>query len=130
MDTSEFSFIDEPIEAVFNEPPLFLKAPPCPNAFIWRGELYPVLEILETWQDFKRRGKFTRNMRGEHLEAAARHGSWGVGRFHFRVRTPGDRIFQIYYDRAPVNAGDRAGHWLLYGERTSALGILRFIFSF
>jgi hypothetical protein len=117
MDTSEFSFIHEPIEAIFNEPPLFSKSPPCPNAFIWREEFYPVVEMLESWQDFKRRGKYARNMQTEHLQAAARRGSWGVGRFHFRVLSELGRVFQIYYDRAPENAGDRGGHWFLLGER-------------
>ena len=27
------------------------------------------------------------------------------------------RIFEIYFDRAPQNAGDRKGHWFLKGER-------------
>jgi hypothetical protein len=117
MDTSEFSFIHEPIEAIFHEPPMFSKTPPCPDAIIWRGEFFPVLEMLESWQDFKRRGKYARNMRAEHLEVASRRGSWGVGRYHFRVRVPDNRIFQIYYDRAPENAGDRAGHWFMFGER-------------
>ena len=117
MDTSEFSFIHEPIEPVFHEPPLFSKMPPCPDAFIWRGDFYPVLELLETWQDFKRRGRFARNMREQHLQIAAQRGSWGVGRFHFRVRSLDERVFQIYYDRAPENAEDRGGHWFLMGER-------------
>jgi hypothetical protein len=73
--------------------------------------------MLETWQDFKRRGRYARNMRQEHLEVALSRGSWGVGRFHFRVLAPEGRIFQIYYDRAPDNADDRAGHWILSGER-------------
>lgn len=117
METSEFSFIHEPIEAIFHEAPLFSKSPPCPNAFIWRGEFYPVLEMLETWQDYKRRGRYARNMQPEHLAVAAQRGSWGVGRFHFRVLVPEGRIFQIYYDRAPESAGDRSGHWFLMGER-------------
>ena len=117
MDTAEFSFIHEPIEALFEEPPLFLKSPPCPAAFIWRGEFYPVLEMLETWQDYKRRGRYARNMREGHLQTASRRGSWGVGRFHFRVRSLDERVFQIYYDRTPDNAGDREGRWFLLGER-------------
>jgi hypothetical protein len=28
----------------------------------------------------------------------------------------GGRVFDIYYDRAPEAAGDRAGHWYLFRE--------------
>lgn len=117
MDANPFSFIDEPITAIFNDPPVIEKSPPCPDAFIWRGEEFRVVEQLEVWQDFKRRGRFARNMQPAHLASAARRGSWGVGRFHYRVRTAEGRIFQLYYDRAPLNAADRGGHWFLFGER-------------
>jgi hypothetical protein len=117
METTPYNFIDEPIEVIFHDPPMLLKSPPCPAAFIWRDEEFQVVEMLETWQDYNRRGRFAHNMRPEHLSSAARRGSWGVGRFHFRVRVSGGRIFQIYYDRAPESAGDRAGRWFLLGER-------------
>ncbi len=93
------------------------KSPPCPAAFIWRGETFPIAEMLEAWQDFSRRGRMARNMRPEHASAASRRGSWGVGRFHFQVRVEDGRIFELYYDRAPESAGDRKGHWFLLGER-------------
>jgi hypothetical protein len=57
-----------------------------------------------------------KNMQPAHAQAAARRGSWGVGRFHFRVRTQDSRFFDLYYDRAPEDAGDRAGHWVLFRE--------------
>jgi len=110
-------FIDEPIEVVFDRPPALVKSPPCPSAFIWREQTFPVIELLETWQDFRRRGRSGHNMRPGHLSTAARRGSWGVGRFHFRVRIEDGRVFEIYYDRAPESAGDRKGHWYLLGER-------------
>jgi Domain of unknown function (DUF6504) len=119
MQTSPMNFIDEPIEVIFNKPPLLEKSPPCPDAFVWRDETYPVIEMLETWQNFDRRGNMERNMRPSHITMAAKRGSWGVGRFHFRVRVPGGRIFELYYDRAPESAGDRKGHWFLLGERKS-----------
>lgn len=121
METSDFSFIDEPIEVIFHEEPLFSKVPPCPNAFIWREEFFPVIEMLETWQDYKRRGRYARNMREEHLRVALRRGSWGVGRFHFRVLVPEGRVFQIYYDRAPENVNDRSGSWFLFGEKRQSV---------
>ena len=61
-----------------------------------------------------------RNMRPDHALAAARRGSWGVGRDYFRVRTgvtAGDgRIFDIYYDRSPKTASERKGMWFLFRE--------------
>lgn len=117
MEPLPLSFIDEPVEVVFNSPPLHTKSPPCPDGFTWRGITYAVVEMLETWQDFRRRGRLARNMQPEHAAAAARRGSWGVGRFYFRLRVEGGRIFDLYYDRAPESAGDRMGHWFLLGER-------------
>ena len=51
------------------------------------------------------------NMRPDHLEAASRHRSWGVGRDYYRVRTDVGRVFDIYYDRAPKDSKDRKGGW-------------------
>jgi hypothetical protein len=117
MELPPLMFIDEPIEVIFHRPPMLAKSPPCPDAFIWQGETYEVVEMLEMWQNFQRRGKMARNMQPEHAQAASRRGSWGVGRFFFAVRVQGGRIFEIYYDRTPEAAGDRMGHWVLRGER-------------
>jgi hypothetical protein len=117
MPTSPLNFIDEPIEVTFDRPPAMSKSPTCPSAFIWRGQTYPVVEMLETWVNYERRGDMARNMRPSHTLMAAKRGSWGVGRFHFRVRVADGRVFEIYYDRAPASAGDRLGHWFLLGER-------------
>lgn len=116
-DSLPLSFIDEPVEVTFNEPPLLSKSPPCPATFTWRNETYMVAEMLEVWQNFERRGRMSRNMRPSHRIMAAKRGSWGVGRFHYRVRVEDGRIFDLYYDRAPKDAGDRQGHWFLLGER-------------
>ncbi len=118
MASSPISFIDEPVEVIFDKPPVMIKTPPCPSAFVWRGDTYRVAEMLETWQDFTRRGRFAHNMRPSHAAAATRRGgSWGVGRFHYVVRVADGRVFDLYYDRAPNSAGDRHGHWFLFGER-------------
>jgi hypothetical protein len=117
MDEFPLAFIDEPVEVTFQSPPVYRKSPPCPSAFVWRGETYPIVELLETWQDYRRRGRMARNMRPEHAVVASHRGSWGVGRFYFRVRVEDGRVFDLYYDRAPESAGDRMGHWLLLGER-------------
>jgi hypothetical protein len=112
------NFFAESIEVFFDIPPAYEKSPPCPQRFIWRGNEFQVVEVLEEWSDFQRRGRMARNMKPTHLAAASRAGSWGVGRFSFRVRVNGDQVFEIYYDRAPENAGDRKGHWFLHSERT------------
>jgi len=57
------------------------------------------------------------NMAPVHLASAARNGSWGVGRFYFRVVVESGQIFEIYYDRAPKDVDNRKGGWFLKGER-------------
>jgi hypothetical protein len=110
-------FIDEPVEVLFKEPPIYSKRPECPQAFVWRGTTYAILEVVSERQDFNRRGRSSRNMQPGHLQSASRLGSWGVGRYYFCVKVAGERIFEIYFDRAPQDAGDRVGHWFLMGER-------------
>lgn len=117
MDTLPLSFIDEPIEAIFDHPPALEKAPPCPSAFRWRDEIFPIQEMLAEWHDFRRRGRMGRNMQPAHAAAASNRGSWGVGRFYFRVRVKDGRIFEIYFDRAPKDVGDRKGSWFIMGQR-------------
>ena len=117
MQTVPMQFIDEPIEVIFNELPTYEKKPPCPDAFIWRGETYLISKVLSEQQDFNRRGRAARNMQEAHLQSASRVGAWGVGRYFFYVVVEGGRIYEIYFDRAPQDAGDRKGHWFLKGER-------------
>lgn len=117
MDDLPLRFIDEPIEVIYDQPPLLEKKPECPQGFHWRGEEYRILEMLAEWQDFRRRGRMARNMAPAHLQHASRAGSWGVGRFFFRVRVQTDRVFEIYYDRAPVDSAQRKGNWFVFAER-------------
>jgi hypothetical protein len=119
MEPKPVRFIDEQIEVIFDTPPVRQKAPPCPDGFTWQGETYRVAEMLAEWTDYTRRGRFARNMTPGHAAAASSRGSWGVGRFHFRVRIPDGRVFELYYDRAPKDAGDRMGAWFLYREMSS-----------
>jgi hypothetical protein len=109
-------FISEPIAVQFDEPPGLTKRPGCPDRFVWRDETFHVAQKLKEWHDYQRRGDMAHNMRPAHLEAARRRGSWGVGRDYYRVRTGAGRVFDLYYDRAPKDAGDRAGAWFLYRE--------------
>lgn len=109
-------FIGEPIEVSFDRPPALEKKPGCPDGFTWRGAAFRIIEKLSEWHDYARRGRMARNMKPEHLVVAAHRGSWGVGRDYFQVRTEGGRIFELYYDRAPKDAGRRKGAWFLVQE--------------
>jgi hypothetical protein len=111
-------FISEPIEVRFDKPPLLEKKPGCPDEFTWRGDCYRVKEMLSEWHDYKRRGRMVRNMQPAHASVAEIRRSWGVGQDYYRVLTDEDRIFDIYFDRAPKDAGHRKGDWFLYRELT------------
>lgn len=110
------AFISEEITVEFDGPPTLSKRPGPPAEFTWRGSVHYLEETLSRWFDFERRGSMAKNMQEAHLRVAAQRGSWGVGRFYFRVRTTENRIFDLYYDRAPEQAGDRSGHWFLWRE--------------
>lgn len=112
----ETRFIADPIEVMFDSPPVLSKKPPCPNQFVWDRETFRIVEMLAEWHDYTRRGRMARNMQPQHAAVAEQRGSWGVGRFFFKVRVEGGRIFEIYYDRAPKNAGTRHSGWYLYRE--------------
>jgi hypothetical protein len=113
-------FIGDAVEVEFNTPPLFTKKPGCPDRFIWRSAEYQIVEKVGEWKDFVRRGRMARNMSTEHAAAAASRGSWGVGRFYFRVVTDQGRVFDLYYDRSPKDASDRSGSWFLDRELIEA----------
>jgi len=109
-------FIGSPIEVEFDEPPQLSKSPDCPDRFLWQGETFEIVELLREWRDYDRRGRMAENMRPAHISVAAKRGSWGVGRFYFRVRVKGGRVFELYYDRAPIDADRREGGWFLTQE--------------
>jgi len=112
----EAHFIDELIEVGFDRELLIKKSPDCPSYFLWKKEKFHINELLLAWNDLSRRGTSAKNMRPAHLERAGVKGSWGVGRFFFRVKTREGRIFDIYYDRAPKNSAEGAGQWFLFRE--------------
>ena len=109
-------FIEEPIAVEFDKPPLLEKKPGRPDAFVWRGARYRVVELLAEWHDYRRRGYMAHNMSLAHKRIAERRGSWGVGQDYYRVRTAGGQIFDLYYDRAPKSIERRKGAWFLYRE--------------
>lgn len=119
METQPGNFYDEEIQVTFDQPPALEKKPRCPDGFTWRGVIFQVRNVLAEWVDFNRRGRMKNNMQPAHSRRAAAKGSWGVGRFFFRVQVESGRIFDLYYDRAPESATDRKGRWVLLSERES-----------
>ena len=113
-------FIGEPVEVSFEQPPLLEKRPGCPDRFTWGEAEYRIVELISEWHDYRRRGRMARNMRPEHASVAAGRGSWGVGQDYFRVRTDSGRIFDLYFDRAPVDVDRRKGGWFLDKELAEA----------
>jgi hypothetical protein len=109
-------FISETVEPIFKKPPVFEKRPDCPNGFMWQEETFVIVELLREWRDYSRRGRMAHSMRPANLRKAARRGSVGVGRFHFRVQVEGGRVFDLYYDRAVKSVDDRKGYWTLHQE--------------
>lgn len=109
-------FISEEVTVHYASPPAQLKQPHCPDRFTWREDLFTITACLAEWSDFTRRGRMSRNMQPQHAQVASQRGSWGVGRFYFEVLTEDGRCFRLYYDRAPEDATDRSGHWILLAE--------------
>ncbi len=113
-------FIGLGVEVGFNEEPLLEKKPTAPDNFSVEGETFRVKRLLQTWFEYGRSGRMSKNMRPSNLRKAERRGSWGVGRFYFRVEIEDGRIFDLYYDRAPKDASDRKGSWTLWREMRRA----------
>jgi len=117
MELTPLHFLDQPIEVIFDTPPKLEKSPDIPpNSFIWEGKTYRLLEMLSSWNDFKRRGRMAQNMRPAHAAVASTRGSLNVGRFYFRVKVDTGQVFDIYYDRAMKNVNERKGQWFVYRE--------------
>ena len=109
-------FYSEEIETHFETELVIEKRTGLPEAFTWRGRRYRVVELLKEWHDYLPRGK-TKSMyekeKGSYwVKAGKRHGSWGVGRDYYRVRTDTDEVFDIYYDRKPKGQKSKGGWWL------------------
>jgi len=100
--------------------PFLEKRPRCPDQFTWNNTVFEIKTQILEWADFSRRGRMARNMSDAHAASAAAKGSWGVGRYFFRVETINGRIFDLYYDRAPKGIDNRKGQWFLFREFSSA----------
>lgn len=109
-------FIGEEITVEFNQIHFPLKKPTAPDRFQWSEHEYKVIRVLSAWREYDRKGRLARNMAPHNLRLAKKRGSWGVGRFYFRVQVQDGRVFDLYYDRAPEDASDRLGHWFLLRE--------------
>lgn len=133
MEYTPLHFFDQPIEVHFDQELKLEKNPDVPpNSFIWEGRIYRVLELLASWNDYKRRGRMARNMQPQHAAVASTRGSLNVGRFYFRVRVAvhpavqlpdeqkTEQVFDIYYDRMMKSVDDRKGQWFIYREMQSA----------
>ena len=116
MEYEPIRFINEPIRAIFDTPPLLEKKPGCPSSIYWREEEFFIFEIISEWHDYQRRGRMAKNMKPGHASTAKIRGSWGVGQDYYRIKTNNGRIFDIYFDRAPQDANRRKGNWFLYRE--------------
>ena len=116
MNYRPLHFIGAKIEVQFDNEPIYKKKPHCPDRFEWKGQTFQVIEKLAEWQDFSRTGNMALNMRPANMAKALKRGSWGVGRYYFRVLTNDERIFELYYDRAPKDVDDRYGSWFLDRE--------------
>ncbi len=116
MEFTPIHFLDQPIEVIFDTPPVREKTPDCPNGFVWDGKTFRVIELLSSWNDYKRRGRMAQNMRPAHAAVAADRGSLNVGRFYFRLKVDSGQVFDIYYDRAMKNVDERKGQWFVYRE--------------
>ena len=117
---SSSQFIDEKIEVEFTGEQPLEKTPRCPNRISWRGSVFEVIEQLSEWREFGRKGRKARNMQPEHASRDSRVGSWGVGRFYFRVIVNTKRVMEIYYDRAPIDVDQRKGSWFLLSVKSPA----------
>jgi len=109
-------FIGEGIAVEWDKAPLWEKKPTCPARIIWGDERLEIVDLWKEWRDYRRRGRMASNMRPARLLRAREKGSWGVGRYYFRVRVADSRVFDIYYDRAPVGSDRRKGSWHLHRE--------------
>lgn len=116
MDHKPLHFIGAAIQVQFDKEPIHKKRPGCPDRFVWDGQVFHIIEKIGEWHDYSRTGHMAHNMRPANMAKALRRGSWGVGRFYFRVLTDQGQIYDLYYDRAPKDASDRDGGWYLYRE--------------
>ena len=109
-------FILYPITVAWDDPPLLKKKPRCPDRFTWLEREFTIVELLGEWRDYGRRGRMASNMRPGNSRRARRRGSRGVGRFYYRVRVRGGRVFELYFDRAAAGKNPAEEGWFISRE--------------
>ena len=109
------TFISTEIEAIFTKKPIIKKRAGAPDAFIWQGSRFEVVELLSEWHDYNKERREVGNTRRTQTQLNRQRGSWGTGRDYYRVRTSDQRIFDLYYDRRPKGR-KVIGVWVLYRE--------------
>ena len=119
MQIDPLHFYDEPITPVFDRDFLLEKKQGCPVGFSWRGTDYRIVEMLQEWHDYTRKGRMARNMQPQHAQRASQQGSWGVGRDYYIVKTASGQLFKIYFDRSTRDVDHRKGGWYIWGEMSN-----------
>lgn len=95
-------FIGVEIAVELPDEAILAKKPPAPTAFTWADQRCEVIDTLAEWHRYGRPEIRTQGGRPPYAQRSGRtQGSWGVGRVYYRVRVAGNRLFDLYYDRAP-----------------------------
>ena len=101
-------FISEPIKpdtTTFVTARMATGEPGLPMRFVWRGRMFQITEVLETWRK----------------TGPCRHGSGEryVRRHFYKIRTDSGSIMTIYFDRQYRLRSQRTIRWWLLSEETS-----------
>jgi hypothetical protein len=107
-------FISAVIEALFHREPAIKKRAGPPDAFVWDGRRFEVVEVLSEWHDYDKRREIGETRRSQ-SQLYRQRGSWGLGRDWYRVQTGEGRLFDLYYERRP-RSRTVIGSWVLYCE--------------
>lgn len=98
-------FVSEALDPIFDDAAgddtlVVVGEPVLPNAFRWRGSVYPVLRVLE---------------RGKSLGPCT-HGSGEryVRRHWYRLQSTGGLVLRVYFERRPVRGRRAAKRWWLF----------------
>jgi hypothetical protein len=97
------SLISEPIEPLLEElaeRPFLAGEPALPSSFRWRGDVYRIESILESWKEYS---TGSRSMPERYLK---KH--W------FRLRVSGGTEMKIYFERSVRSKGGAKTRWWLY----------------
>jgi hypothetical protein len=103
-------FISDEVEPIFEREPALKKRTGVPDGFLWKGNTFRIVELLAEWHDYSKQREVSPTRRGQ-TQLDRQHGSWGLGRDYYRVRTQDGQVFELYYDRRPRRGA--IGIWVL-----------------